>query len=308
MARYDFHPDLRTARYLPGAVPVQRGLFRRLSRLGGSRPPSGGAIERIDADVSVRIWRPESAIARTAASPRPLPALLWIHGGGYVIGNAAMSDDWCRLVSERLGVVAASVEYRLAPEHRFPVPLEDCYTALHWLANQADVDPTRIAIGGESAGGGLAAALALLAKERGKVRPVLQVLSYPMIDDRTTARTDVDPRSLRMWSTANNRFGWRAYLGPAHDDPPPLAAPARYDDLLGVAPAWIGTGTRDLFHDENVTYAERLRAAGVPCDLHLVPGAYHGFDLVERKAVVAREYQESQVAAIERALGGGEGG
>ena len=339
MAEYDFHPDLRSARFKPRAVPVKSTLMRRLAGIGGSRRPAGGAIEWVDADVSVRIWRPAADGAGTSArAPRPaadgfgassriprpasarqidptgsargpqpggaLPALLWIHGGGYVMGNAAMGDAFCRNISRRLGVITASVEYRLAPEHPFPTPLEDCYTALRWLADQTDVDIGRIVIGGESAGGGLAAALALLAKERGEVRPILQVLSYPMIDDRTSARTDIDPRSLRMWSVANNRYAWRSYLGPAESDPPPLAAPARYGDLAGVAPAWIGTGTRDLFHDEDVAYAGRLRAAGVPCDLQVVPGAYHGFDLVEAKAAIAREYQEAQVEAIERALQG----
>jgi acetyl esterase/lipase len=176
------------------------------------------------------------------------------------------------------------VEYRRAPEHPFPTPLEDCYTALQWLARQPDIDPARIAIGGESAGAGLAAAVALLAKERGEIHPVLQLLSYPMLDDRTTTRTDIDPRRLRIWSPGSNRFGWRAYLGPATADGgvSPLAAPARYDDLAGLPPAWIGVGTNDLFHDEDVTYARRLQQAGVASTLHVVPGAYHNFDSMNR--------------------------
>jgi acetyl esterase/lipase len=215
-----------------------------------------------------------------------------------------MGDRFCQEAVDRLGVVAASVEYRLAPEHPFPVPLEDCYTALRWLAAQAEVDAERIAIAGESAGGGLTAALALLSKERGEIRPVLQVLSYPMLDDRTARRTDVDPRSLRMWSQDNNRFAWRAYLGSHADAPSPLAAPARYENPAGVAPAWIGVGTNDLFHDEDVAYAERLREAGTPVDLHVVPGAYHAFDLMERGAVVSRTYARAQAVALARALAG----
>lgn len=293
MPKYVFHPDLRLARFLPRATPL--GLTRRLGRLAKPKPPRGGELVRIDADVSLRVFRPSTA--------GPVPALLWIHGGGYVLGSATQADAWCRAVSSRLGVIAAAVEYRLAPEHPFPVPLEDCYSALRWLADEPDVDGERIAIGGESAGGGLAAALALLAKERGRIRPLLQVLSYPMLDDRTVLRTDVDPASLRMWSQKNNRWAWNAYLGAHAATPPPLSAPGRYDDLTGVAPAWIGAGTSDLFHDEDIAYAERLLQAGVPCELQVVPGAYHGFDIMERRASVSRAYQGSQMAALERALG-----
>ncbi|MEU8036944.1 alpha/beta hydrolase [Streptosporangium sp. NPDC049078] len=300
MSRPLFNPDLRMARFLPRSVvsPRTLGLVRRLEGLSGSRPPSKGTIVRVDADVSVRVFRPASA-------RNPAPALLWIHGGGYVSGTAAMGDSMCRHVAERLEVVAASVEYRRAPEHPFPTPLHDCHTALRWLAGQPDVDPARIAIAGESAGGGLAAALALLARERAEVKPVLQMLSYPMIDDRTTARTDVDRRGLRIWSQENNRFGWHAYLGPAATgEVPPLAAPARYEDLAGLPPAWIGVGTNDLFHDENVAYAERLRQAGVPCTLHVVPGAYHSFDVIQSKAAVSRAFMRHQVAALNDALNG----
>jgi len=294
MPKYTFHPDLRLARVLPRGVPVRLG--SRLATLMKPKAPRDGELLRIDSDVSVRVFRPPNA-------SDPAPALLWIHGGGYVMGSARQSDDWCRQVTDRLGIITAAVDYRLAPEHPFPVPLEDCYTALQWLAADPDVDDSRIAIGGDSAGGGLAAALALLAKERGAIRPVLQMLSYPMLDDQTTQRTDIDPASLRMWSQKNNRWAWNAYLGRHAATPPQLAAPARYEDLTGVAPAWLGVGANDLFYDENLTYAERLRQAGIPGELDVVPGAYHGFDLVERTAAVSIAYRESQLAALERALG-----
>lgn len=296
MPKHTFHPDLRLARFLPRGIPVRLG--SRLASLMTPKAPHDGELVRIDSDVSVRVFRPQNA-------PGPTPALLWIHGGGYVMGNAMQSDDWCRQATNRLGVITAAVEYRLAPEHPFPVPVEDCYTALQWLAEHPDVDDSRIAIGGDSAGGGLTAALALLAKERGTIRPALQVLSYPMLDDRTTQRTDIDPASLRMWSQQNNRWAWNAHLGTHASAPPPLAAPARYEDLTGVAPAWLGVGTNDLFHDENLAYVERLRQAGVPCELERVPGAYHGFDIVESTAAVSIAYRESQLAALERALGAG---
>jgi acetyl esterase/lipase len=285
-----FHPDLPRARFMPRGVPVgplSHRLMQGLSRAGSRKAPAGGAIEDIDG-VAVRLFKPAKG---TGA------AVLWIHGGGYVIGSAAMSDDWCHRLADELGAVVAAVEYRLAPQHPYPAPLDDCYTALRWLADRPEVD--RVAIGGESAGGGLTAALALHARDRGEVAPVFQVLSYPMLDDRTALRTDVAPGSLRMWSARNNRFAWGAYLGSADPD---RAVPGRRDDLAGLPPAWIGVGDHDLFHDEDVAYAARLREAGVGCDLHVVPGAYHGFDLVERDADVSRDYQGAQVEALRRAL------
>lgn len=295
-----FHPGLPRARFLPRTIVTPRtlGLARTLAGLPGRARPAGGTIERVAPDVTVRVFRPASH--RSAA-----PGLLFVHGGGYVLGTAAMGDHFCRAVADRLGAVAASVEYRLAPEHPYPVPLEDCYAALRWLAERPEVDRHRIAIAGESAGGGLAAALALLARQRGEIRPVLQLLSYPMLDDRTSDRTDIDPRRLRMWSRRSNRFGWDCYLGvPVPGDIPAPAAPGRCDDLADLPPAWIGVGTNDLFYEEDLAYADRLRRAGVPCTVHEVPGAYHGFDLVERTAEVSRAYLRARLTALGDALTG----
>ncbi|MFC8527170.1 alpha/beta hydrolase [Nocardia sp. NPDC057227] len=237
-------------------------------------------------------------VFRPAPAAEPAPAMLYLHGGGLVMGSAALGDRFCRLVAGELGFLTASVEYRLAPEHPYPVPLQDCYAGLRWLAGQPGVDPARIAIAGESAGGGLAAALTLMARDRGEIVPALQVLSYPMLDDRTTARTDFDARRLRMWSPASNRFGWRSYLRHAGSEIPALAAPARAEDLSELPPAWIGVGTRDLFHDENADYAQRLRAAGVPCELHVVPGGYHSFDSLESRTPIARDFLSRRLAFL----------
>ena len=203
------------------------------------------------------------------ASANPAPALLWIHGGGYVMGTAKQDDRLCRRFARELGVTVAAVDYRLAPEHPYPAPLEDCYAALTWLAALPAVDPARVAIGGASAGGGLTAALALLARDRGEVTPTLQLLAYPMLDDRSASGPE-NP-NYRLWSPKSNRFGWAAYLGNAD---PNIAVPARHEDLSGLPPAWIGVGTNDLFHDEDLAYAERLTAAGVPCQVEVVPGAF----------------------------------
>lgn len=294
-----FHPSLTLARRLPRRVVGPRTLrpVRFLSRLAGRLPGSGKGVETValGAGASMRVYRP--------ASPTGA-ALLWVHGGGFVIGTAAQDDALCRAVSEELQVVVASVDYRLSPEHPFPAPLEDCHAGLVALAGLPGVDRARIAVGGASAGGGLAAGLALLARERGEVAPVFQLLSYPMLDDRTTLRTDLDESAFRVWDQRSNRFGWAAYLGdPARGTVSGLAAPARHEDLAGLPPAWVGLGDLDLFHDEDLAYAARLRGAGVPCELQVFPGGYHGFDGVEPKAAVSREFRAAQVRALAGALG-----
>lgn len=291
-----FHPDLRRARLLPRAAvgPRSLHLIRAGSKLVGSRDTD---VVAVDEDVSVRVFRPGPEVQH------PAPAVLYIHGGGYVMGTAAMGDAFCSRLARHLDVVVASVDYRLAPEHAFPTPLEDCYAGLQWLAERPDVDAGRIAIVGESAGGGLGAALALLARDRADIRPAAQVLSYPMLDDRTATSTDEHPSRRRLWNADSNRFGWDAYLGRlAGGAVPALAAPARAQDLSDLAPAWIGVGTHDLFHDEDVTYTDRLRDARVACDLMVVPGAYHGFDGVEPRAGVSRDFLRARLSALAAAL------
>jgi acetyl esterase/lipase len=298
----DFDPELKLARFLPRTTVLQGNLrvVRTLTRLTTHWSGRGLEVICLSEGASVRVHRP-SVAAKSA------PALLWIHGGGMVMGSAAQDDRLCRRLATKIGAVVASVEYRLAPEHPFPAALDDCYEALLWLAGRTDIDSDRIALGGASAGGGLAAAVALMAKERGQVHPVAQVLAYPMLDDRTAERDDIDGRRLRMWNQRSNRFGWRSYLGSAYGrEVPPLAAPSRYEDLAGLPPAWIGVGTNDLFHDEDVNYARRLHAAGVPCQLHLVPGAYHGFDAVEPRASVSRAFEKARADVLDNALNGRE--
>ena len=292
----DFHPELRrAARMLPRQIitPVTLPLLRRASRLMWRRAPADDIeVLTLSSGVGVRLFRPAGDAGTT-------PALLWIHGGGYVIGDAAQDDVLCRRFARELGATVASVDYRLAPDFPYPVPLEDCYEALKWLAALPAVDPSRIAIGGASAGGGLAAALALLARDRGEIAVAAQLLVYPMIDDRTVLRGGLDNPGHRLWNQASNRFGWRSYLGEADPD---VAVPARREDLAGLPPAWIGVGTLDLFHDEDLAYAERLRAAGVPCEVEVVQGAFHGFDGIAPKAEVSLAFFRSQCALLRTAF------
>ena len=274
--------------------PRNYRLIRALSTLRSRRAISDAEVITLGSGVGVRLFRPASAA-------EPAPALLWIHGGGYVIGTAEMDDHLCAQFSKRLGITVASVEYRLAPEHPYPAALEDCYAALTWLAGLPGVDPGRVAIGGASAGGGLAAALALWARDHASperaVAPAFQLLVYPMLDDRSSMTAT--PPNYRLWSPRANHFGWTAYLG---DADPQVAVPARRDDLGGLPPAWIGVGTNDLFHDEDLAYAERLRAAGVPCDVEVVRGAFHGFDLWAAKAAVSQQFFDSQCKVLGAAL------
>jgi acetyl esterase/lipase len=295
----DFHPELRrVARLLPSAVLSARSLW--LHRAAGNiigRVVAKKAPVFATGSVSVRLHQP-------ASMEGSLPAMLWIHGGGYVAGTAAGDDSLCRQFADTLGIVVAAVDYRLAPEHRYPVPLHDCYDALTWLAGHASVDSTRIAVGGGSAGGGLAAALALLARERAEVPLRLQLLAYPMLDDRTALRTDIDESNIRGWNNKSNAFGWQSYTGyaPGSSEVSELAAPGRCQDFTGLPAAWIGVGTLDLFQDESIAYAKNLQDAGVPCQLDVVKGAFHGFDLVRRKAEVSKAFRASQMKALTDAL------
>jgi len=233
-----------------------------------------------------------------------VPALLWIHGGGFVMGDSEIDEANNIAIVRETGIAVAAVNYRLAPRHPFPAPLEDCYAALHWLNSQPNIRPDRIAIGGSSAGAGLAAGLVLMAHDRGEIPVAFQLLLYPMLDDRTALRTDIDMTNVRLWNNNCNRFGWRAYLqkDPGSADVHPYAAPARRADLGGLPPTWMGMGTFDLFHDEDLAYAQRLLQSGVACELRVVEGAYHGFDLFSPKSNVVRQFRQSYVDALQRAL------
>ncbi|MSQ42495.1 MAG: alpha/beta hydrolase [Dehalococcoidia bacterium] len=251
--------------------------------------------------VAVRLYRP----ARLAAAA---PTLFWIHGGGMIGGSIELAEFFCAGLAADLGILVAAVEYRVAPEHPYPLPLEDCYTGLRWLhasAAELGVDRDRIAIGGSSAGGGLAAGLALLARDRGEVRVCYQHLIYPMLDDRNETPSSHAIRDPRAWNRTANLAGWDAYLGgrAGAPDVSPYAAPARARALEGLPPAYICVGTLDLFLDEDIAYARALLLAGVPTELHLYPGVYHGAPTFVPKAAISRRWHSDQRDALARGLG-----
>jgi acetyl esterase/lipase len=210
-----------------------------------------------------------------------------------------MDDARCRQLAYELDITVAAVDYRLAPAHPYPAPLHDCYDALRWLADQPSLDATQIAVAGASAGGGLAAALTLLTRDRGEIQLAAELLVYPMLDDRTAERVDARAAHRRLWNNTSNRLGWRAYLGGTE---PAVAVPARCADLSGLPPTWIGVGSVDILHDESVRYAHRLKAAGVDCELNIVDGAFHGFDAVAPKTGVAQDFFANQCGFLRKAL------
>lgn len=251
-------------------------------------------------DILLVVYRPLGAEG-------PLPALLDIHGGGYVAGSARVGGPRNSALACDLGCLVVSVDYRLAPEAPYPAGLNDCYAALRWLHGQAvalGVDPARIAIGGDSAGGGLAAALALKTRDLGEIPIVAQMLTYPMLDDRTASTVPAHPLvGEYLWDSASNRFAWEAYLGRIPGgDVEAYATPGRVEDLRGLPPTFIAVGQLDLFVAEDIDYARRLMEAGVATELHVYPGAFHGFDLVSG-AASAVAYAQAFRGALRRAFG-----
>jgi acetyl esterase/lipase len=250
--------------------------------------PAGATFE-------LQLFRP------SGRSAGPLPALLHFHGGGYVLGNATQSALDNMRTAREVGCLVASVEYSLAPEACGTHAVEQCHAALLWLAahaSQLGIDAGRIAVGGESAGGGLAAALALLARDRGGVQPCFQLLIYPMLDSRTGRSEDEHPWTGEfIWTRSANRFGWDSLLGPGEGSAEDChVVPARATDLSRLPPAYISVGALDLFLEENLEYARRLTRAGVPVELHVFPGAFHGFELAAEAGVSQRAETERRQA------------
>jgi acetyl esterase/lipase len=279
-------PELRslalpfvTVTHSDRTLPVLRAVYRVKSSPGSGVNVATRTIG--DPGIRVLITTPDGHRTKR-------PAVLSLHGGGMIVGSPQIEQMTHGRLARDLGAVVVAPDYRLAPENPFPAALDDSMTTLAWMREHADelgIDADRIAVTGISAGGGLAAAVAQRSHDEGIVLRA-QGLVYPMLDDRTVLNGDAEGRGRIVWTPESNRFAWTAYLGrePRMSDAPAYAAPARRDDLSGLPPAWIGVGELDLYYGEDVAYAEKLRACGVPCELITVPRMYHAADGYARKA------------------------
>lgn len=294
--RHLVHPELRDIlellpqrRYTDESLPQARA---ELKALADALPPLGSDAVLVEA-ISLPGIGNAPAVGGLLFRPRhvigPLPAMLQIHGGGYINGSPELSGPINQALAEDLGCVILSVRYRLAPETPFPGGHDDCYAALAYLFDQAEtlrIDPARIGISGESAGGGLAASTCLRARDEGRYQLAFQHLIYPMLDDRVLPGSDINPHVGEfIWTVENNRYGWGALIGaePGQDEISPYCAPARSDNLSGLPPTFIAVGALDLFLEQDLDYARRLARAGVEIELHVYPGAFHAFDILVDK-------------------------
>ena len=312
MTRHLVDPELRALLEVFPTVTLTEDILPALRAAAVPLPSDPRAVEVVALeelmvpgpagapDVGVAIYTPRKRDGH-------LPCIFHIHGGGFVSGSAAGLGAAHRSLALEANCVIVSVDYRLAPETRFPGAIEDCYAALRWLLGHADelgVDPRRIGVMGESAGGGLAAALALLVRDRGEYALAFQHLIYPMLDDRTCVTSDPHPFvGDFIWTAQSNAFGWASLLGvpPGSPGVSPYAAPARAETLAALPPTYIATGALDLFLEEDLEYARRLTRHGVPLELHVYPGAYHAFNIAP-DAQVAIGARRDSLAALKRGL------
>ncbi|MFE2088598.1 alpha/beta hydrolase [Streptomyces sp. NPDC059460] len=290
----------------PDMIPALRESMR------GMRTPDdelrrGGAIEFEERQAPALPGAPDISllICRPTGTPAPLPAVYFTHGGGMVLGdNRNLIGEMLDWVQE-LRIVLVSVEYRLAPEHPYPAALDDVRAGLLWTVEHADelgIDPDRIVVSGSSAGGGLTAALALVARDRGGPRLAGQLLACPMLDDRNDTPSSRQMAGIGVWDRISNDTGWSALLGSRRGGPdvPAYAAPARETDLSGLPPAFLDAGSAETFRDEVITYASRIWQAGGQAELHVWPGGFHGYDALVPQAVVSRATRAARAGWLRR--------
>lgn len=276
------------------AEGIERPVDERIEEIERTIPGPDGAP-----DVPIRIYMPKD---RTEAGP----GFVNFHGGGFILGDLEIEHPRCLIMASAGGAVSVGVDYRLAPEHPFPAGVEDCFAALQWVAAHAEelkIDPTKIAIGGGSAGGNLTAAVALMARDRGGPKVAFQMLFYPVIDNRCETTSMVNGADCLIWNYQNSLDMWDHYIGKDRSHVSPYAAPACADDLSNLPPAYVITCEHDPLRDEALVYAMRLMTAGVPVELHNYPGTVHGFDILTSSAISTRAVNEA-VEAFKRAMAG----
>lgn len=260
-------------------------------------------IKGPESQLPVKIYEPKKR------QFEKLPAVFWIHGGGYVLGHPDVDDGLCERFVKDIHCVVVSIDYRLAPEHTFPSAIEDCYAGLKWTTENAEelrIDDSRIAIAGASAGGGLAASLALMLRDKGELKIAFLMPLYPMLDDRnvTPSSYEINEDNLpTAWNREANLVAWRMYLGSNFGkEVSPYAAPARAKDLTKLPPVYTCVGQLDPFRDETLEFVIRLAQAGVPVEFHLYPGCFHGFDSIYNDAQISEKARSEYISALARAL------
>ena len=297
-------PELLPALDEMPALDITRDNVERVRELMAERPQPPSTVEVMhdtnlvateNGDVTVHIYR--------KSEHQNQSALLWVHGGGYLLGNA--EDERARVIAEALDCTVVSVEYRLAPEHPFPAGVNDCFAVLQWMAaesSELNINPARIAIGGASAGGGMSAGVALMNRDKGGVPLAFQLLLYPMIDNLHATESG-QYENHPIWNQGTSFNAWEMYLdGSPGEAASPYAAASRATDLSGLPPAYICVGSEDLFRDEDVEYAQRLSAADIPCELAVFPGMYHGGDMFVPNATGSERLKTSFLRALGDAL------
>jgi len=292
-------------------IPAWREQLTQLLPANDDALRREGAVELEERQIPGPAGAPDLSvlILRPAQAQGPWPGVYHTHGGGMVMGTSRTGADEMALWVDEVGAVAVSVEYRLAPEHPHPAPVADCYAGLAWTAEHAaelGIDPSRLIIAGASAGGGLAAGTALMARDRGGPALSHQILMCPMLDDRCITPSSQELDGEGIWDRTSNRTGWTALLGEACGGPDvsPYAAPARAEDLTGLPATFIDVGSVETFRDEDIDYAVRLSRAGVSVEFHLWPGGFHGFDMMAPQSALAQAARATRLGYVRRALAG----
>jgi acetyl esterase/lipase len=303
-ALFDMLPPLTLSCDMESVNATRVGLEQLTQMLNAQKSETVAISEKSfvydeDKTVKVRIYKPE-------IKEEVLPAILWIHGGGYIAGSADMDDNLCERFVNEVKCIVVSVDYRLAPEYPYPAGLEDCYAALKWMVENHSalgIDPSRVGVAGVSAGGGLAAALALLTRDRKGPKLACQMPLYPMLDNENTTPSSNAITDERVWSKEKNIASWKLYLSEqAKGDIPYYASPGRASDLSGLPPTYTCIGDLDVFRDETISYISKLTQAGVATEFHLYPGCFHSCEMFFPQTKISQNIQNEYIQAAKNFL------